>query len=393
MRALVSIVEILCGSVEFEVIGGRVEQFLNDCIENSVPITGVSATEFGLKARVPLRCYLKLHKVARKRRCRLKTTNKYGLYFWLWPFRKRYGIIVGSVLLVLAIVSFPRMVWTVQFHDFTQDEVQVLRGMLYELDIVEGSIPSKQQLESAQQNIFIHSEEYGAIQLNFVNGKLVVEKLNAVLPPVMENTEPAAIVALCDGIIQRVEVEGGFIEKKEGDFVKAGDVIISSLLVGKRDKLHTERADAKVYAEVSKEYETFVPFEYSAQTASVTTQSSYGIFAFNINFTLPFQPDNSGENTQYTVIKKPLTLFGLPLPATVVEHRIRQVEQVQVLLTKDQAADIARGKIYEEMAAELPECKIIMQSETITHSDDGVTLSMKIIATANIAKIQEGWNA
>mgnify|MGYP003026008991 FL=1 len=71
------------GSVNFEVTGGRGERFLNDCVNAGVPVEHIRPTQTGYLATVPLRDYKRMHKYARRNRCRLRVREKYGAYLSL----------------------------------------------------------------------------------------------------------------------------------------------------------------------------------------------------------------------------------------------------------------------------------------------------------------------
>ncbi len=385
------IAKYFMGSVEFDIIGGNAERFFNDCIKIGVPLQNINVIDFGFNAQLPLRYFLRLHKHARKHRCRLKVTKKHGLYFLMRPYRHRWGILFGLLLMLLMLIMFPRTVWSIQFHNFTLQEEILLREQLYSYNICEGSVPTTNYLMQVQQSLFVNNESYGWIKLNFVAGKLVIEKISAVAPPAMEQTEPAAIVALCDGVIERIEVEGGFIEKKAGQSVKEGEVIISALRVGRRDKLHTERAEAKIYAFVNPSYQVSVPFEYTATTESMHTVNNYSLYTFGININMPFSKKiNYDEHT--TILRSPVTIFGMPLPATLIKTQQRQLENHIVKLTEEQAIDVAKSLIYEKLAQDLPECTVISFTQTVDETDKNITLTMEFNASANIAKVVEGWN-
>ncbi len=386
-----SIAKKITGSVNFDIIGGNAEKFLNECTRKGIPIQKIEPTALGFTAQLPLRYYTRLHKTARKNRCRLKVIKKQGLYFFMFPYRHRWGILTGLALLLVALTIFPRMVWCIQFHDFTQTQQMQLREQLYNYGVQEGCMPSTEELMDIQQRLFLDSAEYGWIKLNFVAGKLVVEKISAVLPPEMEQTEPAAIVALCDGVIERIEVEGGFIEKHAGESVREGDVIISALRVGRRDKLHTERANAKIYAFVTPIYEVTVPFEYTATVPSMQTSQNYALFMFGHTFNMPFQKDKSSF-AQSSVTRAPLTFFGMPLPATVIKTQYREDVEQSINLTQDSALELARSKIYEKLASDLPECEVLSLLETTHATETHLTLTIEFSASANIAKVVEGWN-
>ncbi len=389
---MINIIQFIFGSVKFEIIGGNAEKFFNDCTNKGYPIQKITPTDIGFSAQIPLRYYLKLHKLCVRRRCRLKVYKKQGVYFLLWPLRHRWGIVAGFCAMLIALFAFPSTIWTVQFYNFSEQEKIELRQQLYTYNIAEGSMPTTEQLMDIQQRLFVNNEQYGWIKLNFVAGKLIVEKINAVPVPEMEPTQPAAIVALCDGVIDRIEVEGGFIQKTAGQSVSENEVIISALLVGRRDKLHTDRAIGKVYAFVNPEYEITVPLKYETQVPSAQTINHYSFFVFNKTISFPFKQVPS-ESSQISTIYTPLTFLGMPLPATIIKTQYRANETIFVNLTPEQATNIARSRIYSTLSADLPECKVLSSSESVTVENTNVNLKITFNASANIAKVVEGWNS
>lgn len=382
----------LVGDVAFEIMGGQGELFLNDCAARGLPVREIRATATGFSARVPLRYYLRLHRLARKRRCRLRTTQKRGIWFGVRQYRRRLGIVVGVVAACLLMNVFSRTVWTVQFYDFTPQEQVRLRAELYALNICEGSMPSEWDLRRARETLFIEDGGYSTLSLNFVKGKLVAEKLDTTAQHLWQDGDGANLVALCDGLVERFELEGGYAAVAVGQSVAQGEILVSSTRVGMSEKLLSDAAKGKVYASVRRVYETTQPLAYSTRLPTGQTQSSYAVWAFGRLFSLdwlaPAPPAEASVNT----LRYPLTVFGLPLPATVIETQRRGTREEAVTLTPQLAAQVARARLYDAMAAELPECKVRACEETVEQREDGVYVRMEIEARVNIATPAAGWD-
>ena len=120
------------GSVNFEVTGGRGERFLNDCVNAGVPVEHIRPTQTGYLATVPLRDYKRMHKYARRNRCRLRVREKYGAYFALFTYRHRWGILAGLVLCV-SLLCMPTLSGTSALHNFTPEQEAIRpRAQLFE---------------------------------------------------------------------------------------------------------------------------------------------------------------------------------------------------------------------------------------------------------------------
>ena len=127
------------GSVNFEVTGGRGERFLNDCVNAGVPVEHIRPTQTGYLATVPLRDYKRMHKYARRNRCRLRVREKYGAYFALFTYRHRWGILAGLVLCVLLLCMCRNLIWNICFYNFTPEQEASARAQLFEKGIYEGA--------------------------------------------------------------------------------------------------------------------------------------------------------------------------------------------------------------------------------------------------------------
>ena len=71
----------------------------------------------------------------------------------------------------------------------------------------------------AAGELFVGSEEYGWVALNFAQGRLVVEKTQREKVPEPIGTEVTNVVAKSDGIIRRLELVDGYPRVVPGQYV------------------------------------------------------------------------------------------------------------------------------------------------------------------------------
>lgn len=383
---LKDLIAYLAGSVEFEILGGQGERFLNVCAKSEIPIQHIAPTPLGFTAQVPVRDYRKLHRLAHQYRCRLRMTGKRGACFALWVYRKRWGLVAGAALAATVLFLCTRMIWSVCFYNVTSQEEILLRKQLYEKNICEGSIVSRMDLKTAQSELFVQNNGYGWVKLNFVYGRLIVEKSNAVQRPVPAVQEDATdIVALCDGRIESIKASGGAVRCVKGQYVAQGDLLVGGMWYGPRATLYQTNAQAKVYAAVEQIYEVRQPLHVTQTVPQAKEESFYAIHFAGSRVPLYREIQASPQSTQ-SVVKYPLTIFGLPLPATIEETRVRDVREISYLLTQEQAKEIARARALDTMRIALPELKIATHSETFEMDGDILVLRMKMQGTANIAR-------
>ena len=82
----------------------------------------------------------------------------------------------GLVLCVLLLCMCRNLIWNICFYNFTPEQEASARAQLFEKGIYEGAFQNNEKLVRAAGELFVGSEEYGWVALNFVQGRLVVEK-------------------------------------------------------------------------------------------------------------------------------------------------------------------------------------------------------------------------
>ncbi len=95
------------------------------------------------------------------------------------------------------------------FYNFTPEQEASARAQLFEKGIYEGAFQNNEKLVRAAGELFVGSEEYGWVALNFVQGRLVVEKHSGRRCRSI-GTEVTNVVAKSDGIIRRLELVDGY---------------------------------------------------------------------------------------------------------------------------------------------------------------------------------------
>ena len=376
--------EYFSGMVRFSAQGGNSARFLNACAQKGIAVQEVCATAVGFTAKVPLRDYTRLHHIARKCRCRLRVTEKYGAWFALRAYRARWGIIAGFVVCGLLLALFQGLIWNITFYDFTSQEVAHLRSQLYEKGIYEGSFADLQKLKKVQRELFVANDGYGWVSLNAVHGRIVVEKNDVQKETqTLPETDITNIVARCDGIVQFADITGGFLTVTKGQAVAQGEVLVSGVRVGVTQMPYYVHAEAKVYAEIERIYEVFQPFQVKCNLPTGKVRTFYSL---NLPWgTLSLMPKSAPQENQ-RVAYYPLTVLGLHLPATVKELETREHETVNVAYTPELAEQIACLKALEMLKTEFPLCEINSLHKTSQQQADGILFHVKVHATADIAE-------
>lgn len=373
------------GSVRFEVMGGRGERFFNECVNADIPVEQVQATETGYLARVPLRDYKKLRPFARRNRCTLRVREKYGAYFALCAYRGRWGILLGLAFCTLLLFACQNLIWNICFIGFTPEQEAAARARLFEKGIYEGAFQENSRLMQAASELFTDSEEYGWVTLNFVKGRLVVEKTNRQKPPEPVGSEITNIVASGDGIIRRIDLEGGYPQVTLGQYVTRGKVLISGMRLSTYERPLYSRAEGAVWAEVQNTYVYTQPLRGETLLPTSESKSYYKLYLpWGV---LPlYQETDVQQDTSRRVTRRPAAPLGFHLPAMIEETQVRTREMTSWELTPQQAASIARARILDAVRMEFGSYTLLEETPEAKTTDDAVTLSLHVTLLADIGE-------
>lgn len=375
------------GSVRFEVTGGRGERFLNACVEAGIPVEHICPTDTGYLVTAPLRDYKRMRPFARRNRCRLRVREKYGAYFALLAYRGRWGIALGLALCVLALFLGGDLIWNICFLNFTPEQETAARAMLFEQGIYEGAFQNHETLMRAASELFVDSEDYGWVTLNFVKGRLVVEKTQRERPPEFISAELTNVVAVCDGIVRRIDLVDGYPGVVPGQYVARGQVLVSGMKLNSYERPMYTHAEADVWAEVENTYRYTQPLHGTSTLPTAECKSYYTLYLPWGELPLYRSVDLAGT-AQRRVLRRPAAPLGFHLPALVEELQVRPTQPTAWALTPAQARDIARSRILDTLRMQFGEYELLEETAEVRQEGDAVTLALRLRFLANIGEMK-----
>lgn len=374
------------GSVRFAVLGGRGERFLNLCVGAGIPVEHIRSTETGYEATVPLRDYRRMHKYARRERCRLRVREKYGAYFALRAYRGRWGILAGLALGALVLLAGKNLIWNICFLDFAPEQEAYARARLFEEGIYEGAFQDTARLMRAAAGLFVDSEEYGWVTLNFVKGRLVVEKTRREKPPAFVDEALTDVVASSDGIVRRVDLQSGYPQVTPGQYVAKGQVLVSAMTLNSYEHPQYSRADAAVYAEVERTYVYAQPLQGESTLPAAESRSYYALFLPWGRLPL-YARAETPPGAACRVLRRPAAPLGFHLPALVEELQVRPLEQTRWRMTPAQAQAVARSRILDVIRTEFEAYELLEETPQAREEDGVLTLTLHVRFLADIGKL------
>lgn len=380
----------LRGMIRFEIIGGMGERFLNVCAQEGLVMEQITATQTGYLAKTTVHDYKKMHRIARKHRCRLRMREKYGARFSLWAYHNRFGMLFGAILCVFLLYACRTLVWNIAFDStkFTMAEQTMLRRQLVRQNIYEGAFVTQKQLEKAQSELFIAHADYGWAKLNFVKGRVLVEKTIATQKPPILPSDITNVVATADGVVQKAEVASGFLRVSEGQGVAEGDILVSGENIGVTKIPYYTHAEAKIFAQIERTYAVTQAHTVTAQLPSGRVKIYRKLMI--LGYAIPlYQAKNAPKvqkNMRQTVQVVPLIWHGFHFPASIEETELREMETVNITYTPEMAREIACMKAEDAFLRDFKEHVLQTQTVRFSQTKEAQTVYVKFAAVADIAK-------
>ena len=319
------IVNRLRGQVRVRVEAPFPERVLNLCGARNLAFWDLeweSPTTFS--CRLSRRDWHALRRAAGKLDCDLTLVRREGVPYFVRRFRKRYALLAGLALcaLWLSVGSFFIWNFTVEGNEHVPEE-RILRALqTYGVDI--GTFGFALDAEDLRNHILLDIPELAWMTVNVSGFRAYVQVRERVMAPeIVDERTPTNVVARRAGLVQRVRVLEGIPCVLEGAAVERGQLLIS----GVED---TDTFGARVLAGMGEVqartwYTLTTRFPRESPVKQYTEEELTAISLVFGTRRVKFFPNSSIAGREYDKItsRVSLTLFGLPLPVTVVTERFR----------------------------------------------------------------------
>jgi len=377
------------GYVRFSAEGGFPERFLSDAAANGLQITDAVRQGERFSAACPAGHYRRLRPLAKRACMRLKLTRKTGLYFHLFPYRKRVGLPIGLILAAILLWVLSGRIWVVTVQSEVPVDEDAILAAVAESGVFVGCSIKNVDMQTLRIEALSKLDTLVYVSVN-PSGCVARVAVNTRVPtPSIQDFHQnySNVIAARDGRILRTEVYSGQAAVAAGDGVTEGMLLVSGTVQSGAGNLLLRRAAGKIIAEtehtvcatVALEETQFLPqgtpvcrpfFRFLRWDIPLFSHTPlYGRFAVNTRPRLP----HNGE-------------FSLPIG--LVDTRYTPLAETVVTHSKEEAAAIAIQRLQENIAA-LTESGVTVTREldrTVTATDTAYTVSVTLLCEENIAR-------
>ena len=287
--------------------------------------------------------YGKLRRAAEKLDCELTVVGREGAPFFLRRFRHRTALVTGLVACGLGLFVGSFFVWDYQVEgNETVSTERILRA-LEKNGVGPGSFGFSLDGEDIRNHVLLDIPELSWIAVNVSGCRAHVQIRERVQPPeIVDEKTPSNVVARRAGLVLEVRALDGVTCVLPGTSVEEGQLLISGVA-------DTETFGARILAGMGKIrartwYSLTAEVALTAQAKQYTGKEKTCVSLILGTHRVKFFRNSSIEGEKYDKITKrhPWSLFGIPLPVTLVTETCRFYE----------TAPQSRSPVEAERAAE-----------------------------------------
>ncbi|MDO4200142.1 MAG: sporulation protein YqfD [Clostridia bacterium] len=347
-----NIIRSICGYVEFKVIGGNPDKFLNLSVKQGHSLWDVRKINGDLLAKSRVEDYKKLHINARKSNSRIRILKKKGLPFFRHKYRSRTGVIIGLTLFLVVLSVLPLYLWKVEVVGCEMVSPEEVKKVMHDLGVSPGTLKSHINIPILKQQIMQRMDSIAWISINLNGSDAIVEIKEKQLKLEKDaEGEPSNIVALYDGRIKRMETYRGTPMVSDGEVVTKGQVLISGIVEDLSGGAEFVDAEGKVYAETHRIITEKVDMNRVRAHNVGEEIKRYRLKILSLEIPICFEkpPD---ENCICETTEKNLNVFGYKLPISLYKDSIYMQEICSEKLSEDDAAKEADRIIDQRTAQE-----------------------------------------
>lgn len=381
--------------VVFSVRAGSLERLLNLCAREGIPVWDCRRENAAASGKTTVGGYRKMRRLMQEIGTSTRVTARGGMRFVLHRYRRRTGIVTGVALFAAFLIVSGQFVWNVRIEGCdTLTSPEQMTALLSDLGVHRGVLKRNIDLQSVARRVNISVNELSWAALN-LHGTTAVLKLRERTPPPpkVDTNLPANVVAARDGQIVQLRVTDGKALRKQGDVVRAGEIIVSGVREDRWGVTHLMRANASVLAHVPETLTVEIPLaQEQAQPAGKVTRRRYlDLFGMRVPLFLYSEPQGTYKLERFS---EPFYLCGCKMPVGIMNESFIFYYLTQTQIDEQTALQMAQKELLRKERQTFGDAKILTK-QTNAICENGVLqlradyqLEMEIAKQADIRLLE-----
>ncbi len=313
-----------------------------------------------------------------------KITSRHGLPFFISKYRRRSGLFFGFTAGVCLIALLSTMVWSINISGNNRITDEEILAVLAESGIKPGTFRKNVDAASARFHAIHSLPELSYMSVN-VTGSCIEVQVTETADKATKIAKdyPCDIVSTVDGQIAAIEVYQGTKMHKEGEAIRAGEVLAGGFVELRDGSVRFRHAEAYALIRTNLDFETNTT--KTTRTLTQTDEKTRTTIHF-MGFDIPLFKDNSTSPTftrhRHIVIGKTV------IPIGITQKIYRSYSETQVQADDTKLMLNAAEDYLTEKLRRLDRAYICSQTINIKKENDSIYISTDILGeiSAGITK-------
>lgn len=392
------VINYLRGSVRLELTGAFPERFLNICAAENVSFWRVEQSDaHTLRVTLSTLDRSRAEQLASRSMCELREVGRRGMPAFLSRFRKRYTLLAGLILSILAVCILSRFILVINVTGNQTVSRSEIVSELNRLGFGIGSYGPGVDERDLVNRALIDLKDIGFLSINIkgIRAEVLVREAPK-KPEIVDKTKPADVVAIRDGVVLQVGAKAGQEAVKEGDAVLKGEVLISGLVNYKRGgeggvfSSSQVRAEGDVWAITERTMRRSIPLTTVGKGAYQDKKTWYALRLLDHRIKFYGNSSISYENYDKIIHEYTLTLpGGLKLPISWIKTVASAYTPTSVTLTKESAEAYLKDQLKCALEKAVADGEVLSKSWKTGEKDGVLTVTLKASCNEQIGRTVE----
>lgn len=377
------------GFVKFSLIGTECEEFISYALKNGIKIFDIENIDKIIYAKTSPSDYMLLAKIRKSFHVRIHIEEKRGIFFRLYKYRNRYGIVIGALAYGIILLLCSSIVWDISITGNKDISDETILDFLTENGIYAGA--SRKELKNTMTELkaMLYFDNLAWISIENEGSRVYVKINETISNPTtgLPVNVPCNVVATRGGRIVETEVYRGTMLYKVGSGVAEGDIIVSGIVNDGAGNISINHADAKIIAEYEEEISFYK--EFNTIEKKKTDEKYFNEYIKLFGFTFPTYEETYEDGYTYSKNSYDVNIFGIKMPWKRIVIEKTKTEDVEVKRTVN---DVKRSLEQELELYEMNMLKnvtIVNRDISFEQGDKGITVKCKYTLQGNIAVQKE----
>lgn len=372
------------------ITGDRARGLLSAAVRSGIRLSHIHCVGGGYQASLAGHEWPRLSALAQQGGWTVETVARSGPGMLWERIGRRPGLTAGVAVFFLLQNLLSGYVWNIDFSALEAGERESFRTVLASQGIWEGARLTQEQLLSAQNALTGQLNTQGWISLNFLDGRLVLERTARDVQSIRQESQPGALYAAAAGEVVAIELSGGFSSVEVGQYVSQGQLLVNGQKADRDGDPVVQNAVGRVQARIQRSYTASQQLrrETAIPTGTCTRENIWHV----LGFTLPDESEtNKSANTdgEQRISWQPIRLGRIALPASICHIETWDYAPQTLTYSEESAAALAQRDCRRQLLEEFPDAVIENEQVQTTAREGAVVCSVQYTFLADIARTGE----